>query len=827
MTTLLTNNQSVVGNIAHSASPEWGIKAQSYTDHVKEVKRIALNFLDPVLDFYTGDPAKLEPFRCCVSDATSFHDIGKLHPDNQAFLQTLPNHKMLNHVDAGVAFLMRLYKEWQDNALLYAALIVHGHHIGILNKGNHEYGYNSITDKHDFLRDPRPLAEAYSQYAGQDERVCDFVDRTWENLIDKHLDDTNCKPRQRTGPFQGKFSLFEIRLLASCAYAADHIDTTRNYGGYVVDSDATIRPLLPSQRLKQLDEKSKEKSKKARTKNGKLTRWTKINKIRSLVYHDCRTKPLRNGGFYLCDAYVGCAKTYATLALGLRLAERFKCRRIIGIAPFTTIINQTVDAYRDAIILPHEKIKDKEKEKIVIEHHHQNEYSDDEMIKTYSVGWFGPLTVTTAVQFFESLATNLVVPLKKLHQIPGSVIIIDEFHSSIPSCLWELAAKWLRELVENWGCHVIFSSGTPIELWKIKELRAAGIKPKKILSRTTYQQMKSLENKCIKYRKLRDGKPLSPDEIINEILKRKGPRLVVCNTIQNAAVIATLLKNKCGKDKVEHLSTALTIGDRKEILDRVKERLKSADNDWTLVATSCVEAGVDISFRVSFREATSLMSIQQISGRTDRERRGRHSVVNIFQLNTDHPWFTAHPMMEAAKNVMLQIFNEEKGKLNPSLCSAALEREIRTSSIAQKMALLRDAEDNDIPETVRKEFRVIDTYSIPVLMNSNVFRRLMDLNFKESVKLKDIYKHLTQDSVTVFFGKIERPDKFPTLLLADNVEDAYYEDKKISKIDPNRVRLWGGYYDADFLGYMSHILMDLDVPGVEPGINVPAGLNLG
>jgi len=42
------------------------------------------------------------------------------------------------------------------------------------------------------------------------------------------------------------------------------------------------------------------------------------------------------------------------------------------------------------------------------------------------------------------------------------------------------------------------------------------------------------------------------------------------------------------------------------------------DDDWTLIATSCVEAGVDFSFKTGVREVASLVSLLQTAGRVNR-----------------------------------------------------------------------------------------------------------------------------------------------------------------------------------------------------------------
>ena len=43
------------------------------------------------------------------------------------------------------------------------------------------------------------------------------------------------------------------------------------------------------------------------------------------------------------------------------------------------------------------------------------------------------MVVTTAVQFFETLAAKETTALRKLHQLPGSAIFVDETHAAMPA----------------------------------------------------------------------------------------------------------------------------------------------------------------------------------------------------------------------------------------------------------------------------------------------------------------------------------------------------------------------------------------------------------
>ena len=116
-------------------------------------------------------------------------------------------------------------------------------------------------------------------------------------------------------------------------------------------------------------------------------------------------------------------------------------------------------------------------------------------------------------------------------------------------------------------------------------------------------------------------KPIGRKELPKWVQEAPGPRLLILNTVQSAAVIAADMAAEFGQTHVEHLSTALTPEDRGNTIDRIRRRLADPDDaDWTLVATSCVEAGVDFSFRTGFREISSLLSLLQAAGRVNRHR---------------------------------------------------------------------------------------------------------------------------------------------------------------------------------------------------------------
>ena len=146
-----------------------------------------------------------------------------------------------------------------------------------------------------------------------------------------------------------------------------------------------------------------------------------------------------------CDSPVGTGKTTAVMAHLLRVAAERKFRRVFVVLPFTNIIDQSVDVYRRAL-----RLADESKvtmENVIAAHHHRVDFSSYEA-RCLAARWDSPIVVTTAVQFFETLAARDTASLRKFHQVAGSAIFVDEAHAAVPPALWPQMLRWLRELCE-------------------------------------------------------------------------------------------------------------------------------------------------------------------------------------------------------------------------------------------------------------------------------------------------------------------------------------------------------------------------------------------
>lgn len=434
--------------------------------------------------------------------------------------------------------------------------------------------------------------------------------------------------------------------------------------------------------------------------------------LRSEVYTSCRDRDIA-ANIASCDSPVGTGKTTAVMAHLLMQAMKRNIRRIIVVLPFTNIISQSVEVYRDALVLPGEN-----REHVVAELHHRADFQDIHS-RQFTALWKAPIIVTTAVSFFETLASNTPATLRKLHNLPGSAIFIDESHAALPAKLLPLAWRWIKEFASEWGCYWILASGSLNRFWEIEEFEKEKQIIPEIMPERLRQRLADYEIDRIIYQFL--DKPLSAEELVEWAASLHGPRIVILNTVQSAAVVAKEYAEKYGQHNVEHLSTALTSKDRDKTLARIKSRLADKyDTAWTLFATSCVEAGVDLSFKTGVREAASLVSLLQTAGRVNRHDHITAEFVWSIVLK-ETGLLKKNPGMRDSSKVLLELFT--KGfAITPDLCTTALKREIRLAGTFTG-TLLKYEEALQFPQ-VEKDFRVIASDTRTVIVDDAIVNKL-------------------------------------------------------------------------------------------------------
>lgn len=715
--------------LAHSSRD--GCPPHTYEAHIRGVYAKASAYVADI-EQYTAKAKDI--LTEIVQESALMHDLGKLDDENQNVLHSSDRgkrHLPINHVDAGSAALNS-----QDS--LYAALMVYSHHRGLPDLGTESRRGKAIfRDEH--------------------EEVRNRTDETLDELLRRHKMIFRSQAAKKTQPYDGDQNVL-FRMALSCLADADHSDTAIAYGQASPDKKMPL--LRAKERLAVLDKYV-----------SRLGGGDERSLLRSEMYQACRNAKI-NGVFSMCDSPVGSGKTTAVMAHLLQQASRRNSRRIFVVLPYTSIIQQSVDVYRKALVLPEEN-----PEEVVAELHSRADFQDFDTRYLTSL-WRAPIIVTTAVAFFETLSSCQPSALRRLHELPGSVIFVDEAHNALPIKLLPLAWRWLNVLADEWSCYWVLASGSLVRYWELEPLKGIGMAQPKV----TELVCGDLQNRLMAYEQnriefLNKELPVSYQDLIEWVAKFPGPRLLILNTVKSAAVIASDMAQTYGRGCVEHLSTALTPEDRSKTVKRIIERLKdTSDIDWTLVATSCVEAGVDFSFRTGFREMSSLLSLLQAAGRVNRHGQFKDAKMWSFSLQDDSK-LSRNKSLECSANVLKDYFADDKIQITPKLSTRSMNDEIiRDDSCIKTIKQLMKQENAMQFRTVDREFEVINTDTIPAVVNSSLA--------EEIAHGRSDWKTLQRQSVSIRRSKIKQWN--------------------LKEIAPGVYQWTLGY--NDFLGYMSGVI---------------------
>jgi len=683
-------------------------------------------YIDTLIQYAVLDADLL---RHSAITAAIYHDLGKLDVENQEVLSGKKSAKALpvNHVDAGTAYLLQ-----DDNISIFSALVIYAHHIGYPNFDD------ELDKKNDAFRDPD-----IRQKTDKDLKTFERIHQ--ERITTPALID-NSEPK-------GIRSVF-LRMLLSCLADADHTDTAINAGQYPFTDNQIL--LNPYERLKKLDEYV----------HSLGNTDSERNKMRRQMYEKCRDAVILEN-ISSCEGPVGSGKTTAIMAHLLSQAQKRNLRRIFVVLPFTNIIQQSVEVYRKALVLPGEN-----PEEVVAELHHRADFETED-IRHLTALWRAPIIVTTAVAFFETLASNTTSTLRRLHELPGSAIFIDEAHAALPVKLLPLAWQWITSLADEWSCYWILASGSLSHFWEIREITDRYRVVPEIIADDLKKELNTYEQNRIIYQN--DLLPKNVPSLIDLIQSKPGPRLVILNTVQSAAVVAKHFEKSYGKKNVEHISTALLPKDRTETLKRIKERLNDPDDmNWTLIATSCVEAGVDFSFRTGFRELGSLTSLLQASGRVNRNGLSPDAEVWTFCLAEDGMTVSNPGMKNSA--AVLRKYLEANTRLNASLVTDAIEKEIKLYGMNSVHTKLIEAEERNNFPFVETNFQVIESDTRIAVVDDTIVQKI------KSGKLN--WRELQQNSLQIAKYKLQE-------LHMKEIKERIYH--------------WSLRYD-NFIGYMAGIM---------------------
>ena len=620
------------------------------------------------------------------------HDIGKC---TDAFQDHLLNDgPTVDHATAGaMACAMR------GNP--YVSACVAGHHGGLADFGNMRTARKADGTFYGRLLKGRE--EQYLEHCGESGVA---------------LPQPTVSAAQKSDPLQASFW---TRMLYSCLVDADFLDTEqfmngeRGRGGY--DDIPTLLARLQAH----------------------IEPWQQprgeLNRLRCEILNTCIEAGSKSKGLYTLTVPTGGGKTVASLAFALRHAVEHGMQRVIYVIPYTSIIDQNAQVFRDILGSGN-----------VLEHHSGVQFDLSDSAPAEAVrkalateNWDMPVVVTTAVQFFESMYAARSSRCRKLHNLANSVVIFDEAQM-LPLAHLRPCVAAMASLAEQFCSTVVLCTATQPSLDDLLRTYAPDCPVTELCPQTaalydrfrrvTFQQAGTLT-----------------DEVLAERLSEQRQVLCIVNSRKAAQSIYALLP----QEGSYHLSTLMVPAQRQALLEKIKERLKRGE-PCRVVSTSLIEAGVDVDFPAVYRELAGLDSVMQAAGRCNREgkRSADESFVTIFERTELPP-----QLFQAAVGAAREALGEDRDPAAPETMTRYFYRlrDLTGDALDRQgviEAFTHGIKGCEFPfRTVAENFRLIDrnTYTvyIPYGEGAALLRRLQDGECS-----KGLYRKLGRYAVSVY-----------------------------------------------------------------------------
>lgn len=530
-----------------------------------------------------------------------------------------------------------------------------------------------------------------------------------------------------------------------------------------------------------------------------------VNKIREEAYCEVNNNIINsnlNNKVYSIELPTGAGKTLTAFSAALKLRDKINKElsftpRIIYSLPFLSIIDQNEKVFNKIlyesnlsgsnVMLKHSYLADM---------NYDIEDEDDIGINNVRLlieGWNSEIVLTTFIQFFYSLISNKNKSLRKFHNISNSIIILDEIQS-IPHRYWKIVNLMLNKLACKFNSWIILMTATQPLIFSKEEIIPL-VNNKKYyydsFDRVTY-------NFNLNDVSMDDFKIKILDDLTNNDDK---DFMFIMNTIDSSKDIYSFIKDYFEsrglkittdnkgivsiEDDLEliYLSTNII---PKHRLYRINHIKKYPNKRHIIVSTQLVEAGVDISVDIIYRDFAPIDSIIQSAGRCNRNNTADKGVVNVVSLvnenNKKYSNFVYdYLLLEATRNVL-----KDKNSIS--------ENEFNMISSMNYFRYLKENGSDNASIKLIKIIRELNFEDIPP-------------NFKlikNSVEKIDVFVEIDDESSSVWkkFNKIRniknKLDKNNEFLL---IKSKFYENIVSVPIE----KLGSTIIISEWLGYLNNL----------------------
>ncbi|MGI6703274.1 MAG: CRISPR-associated helicase Cas3' [Clostridia bacterium] len=305
--------------------------------------------------------------------------------------------------------------------------------------------------------------------------------------------------------------------------------------------------------------------------------------------------------FYTLEMPTGYGKTISSLKLASWLCFNKEYRKIIYVAPYLSILEQTAKVIWDTINME------------TMEHHSLAVLDDEEKSEKEKgrlqpdqlamEAWAHSIVCTSFQQFSKAVFPKTAQNALRRAYLKNSIVIIDEPQIFDPTG-WNVLLCGLEAMARQYNLRVIFLSATmpTFEFGLSKVPARLSVKAKSGVERYRIVNCEQMdETQLARF-------------MSNQY---KSKQAIILNTIEDAFRVYECLN----KDEADiRLLHGLMVPIHKKIeIHKIQERLKKeCKKPLLVVSTQIIEAGVDVSFKCIARALPVLPSIVQAAGRVNR-----------------------------------------------------------------------------------------------------------------------------------------------------------------------------------------------------------------
>lgn len=658
---------------AHSTSSQDQSDWQPLSEHLLSVGRLARSH------------ASVFQAQAMAEAIGLLHDLGKYTADFQR--RICGEAVRVDHATHGAIVALKKYGQI-GHLLAYA---IAGHHAGLAN-GNDAGERTSLKDRLLGRGLPPLLPE-------------------WEHEIELPAT-LGGLPFKQGGAGGAMFQAsFLVRMLFSCLVDADYLDTEAFYDKVALAGEPNDRGILRALQVPSLTVLRD----RLDAHLSAFSADSDVNRVRAGILSHVRGEAALDPGLFSLTVPTGGGKTLASLAFALDHAIRHGLRRIIFVIPFTSIVEQNAAVFRcalgelgDAAVLEHHSAFTPPH----LSHDDAERYQSQEKLKLAMENWDAPIVVTTAVQFFESLFAARPSQCRKLHNIAGSVVILDEAQT-LPLKLLRPAVAAIDELARNYRCSMVLCTATQPALQAPDLVGGLESKSVRELAPEPVELFRKLERVRVRHVGELDDAALAAYMRANEQV------LCIVNNRRHARAVFQAMADESG---ARHLTTLMCASHRSKVLSQVRDDLRQG-RACRLVSTSLIEAGVDVDFPLVLRAESGLDSIAQAAGRCNREGRRDATSSEVLIFSSANPdWAPPPELKQFAQAARAVLPKHEDDLLSPAAIQAYFRELYWQKGDAaldggELMSLLQRSRPDTLPmETLAERFRMIDSVQMPVIV---------------------------------------------------------------------------------------------------------------